>query len=1543
MKEGDETPKQKELPKVTPIKQELYTKFEDLSKSERIEIQRPEMHKESKIEIIKTESLKPEIKKVEIPKPEIPEPIRKPEMPKPEVFKPVPSPVEVPVSAPQKVEVLKLETLRTETPKLKVETPITQFEQTVKSETVQRTPTPTTPTKFEPLPRYTMKSTTYKQYSSLSGSSQQKYEEFSLTPEPPGQICYEPRKSEEVIEKGKRLQESYEEIASKEIPTTVTKTVPLTTSAKQAFIEESSTRSEFYKSEASGPIYRPSAEIPVRPVSPRPSAEALEMEKLWASQKVIDERPTTTYSYEKQTTTSTSTQPAMDAISMEKMWAHKLSETSVQKSWPPPSAEPTKPAPSWSTQSTLERRWTPSTETTEKESKTVVQESVQTAYDKKWIPASSEKLFQEVKVESLNVPHYVAQVTHEHKVNEQEIIQRSAFAEHKETRQIEVVEEEAAKASDIIKSWPPKPVEREIPYKPTPLIESLPVRPVSVQDITDEVYLEPGPPPEIGFARPPVERTQSYVESVEQEIEKNLEKVPTRVLPGAVRTVPPPPLPPKKELPQAPPLPARVKFVQPVKKVIEIPYKPFERFPDLEPFPFKPDPAKPRPVKCGPPPTPSKFVKGKFTDSDYESDVEAIRIAVKWRPYASDTEEPCYRRVQPPKMKVMQRSRSTEKEPLPPSQFERPPQFEGPPRPVIDFESSKQIRKEAQQIKKQTKHYTKHIQYDTKKEVKKEVSPPDLKPGSPPVFVQPEPKPKPPSPKMKQKIVVDGYMADTDEPFTLRHRKTIKSEHRHEERSEHRQFYQSSHSSTESSIHKTTAPAKTSPPKFTQHKRHTQSTTSAKKELISTPIITSISTTEKIIDHGTKQETLEPFPYQAEPVRPKRVRAPPPPSPSRFVKGEFRESDYESEYEGRIPPVWRPSSAEPEPAYRPVRPDLTPTGRTSQASERVPTPPSQFDVPPQIGTMRPKFEPIEKPKKVVKMEEIVKPIAKPALYKPQPTIAKHEITDIIVATPAAPEKVLQPGTPPEIGYAPGPQKTQYYKSTTSAPYHNAIQTETSNVMHFNEATEHSRRTVSLQQTTKVIKFGDQSKETLQYKTDTDRQRYKGPPPPKPTKFIPGEFRESDYESEVESVRIKAKWVPTGSDTEDIHYRKVRPPPITRASSVPTPQERVCTPMEFDTRPPEMPSKISTESHISEISKRFGETKSSQITKSSDFALQPGSPPEYGYVPEKITKTTATKLASKHMDSMTQSFKSKAQKFVNDIVGDVNKKTAQKPILKAKDDSDAQVYREETRAAQYGTKHVDPDTGLIYFKYDFGYEFGIVLPGESKSGEIPVPKKTIIEPPKRSTDIEMPVYHESSTKPSTNSHQPQFKPKKFTPSNKNVKWEPTSESEMSEYEGESKKKLPGTGARWEQSSCSPVSISPSLPSTSPAFNNYPGSAHIKGTETPPSCPSTPGSIPAHQGLGKRAPLFITPLRDIAVVNGQTARFECIVQSEPPPSILWSKNGRIIENSADHQIFYRNGVCRLTVPRAFPEDAGTYTCTATNQVGAVGTTATLQVPG
>lgn len=59
----------------------------------------------------------------------------------------------------------------------------------------------------------------------------------------------------------------------------------------------------------------------------------------------------------------------------------------------------------------------------------------------------------------------------------------------------------------------------------------------------------------------------------------------------------------------------------------------------------------------------------------------------------------------------------------------------------------------------------------------------------------------------------------------------------------------------------------------------------------------------------------------------------------------------------------------------------------------------------------------------------------------------------------------------------------------------------------------------------------------------------------------------------------------------------------------------------------------------------------------------------------------------------------------------------------------------------------------------------------------------------------------------------------------------------------------------------------------------------------------------------------PLKDIAVVNGQTARFECIVQSDPTTAVYWMKNNEVIENSAKTIIEFRNGVCRLTIPQAY----------------------------
>lgn len=67
----------------------------------------------------------------------------------------------------------------------------------------------------------------------------------------------------------------------------------------------------------------------------------------------------------------------------------------------------------------------------------------------------------------------------------------------------------------------------------------------------------------------------------------------------------------------------------------------------------------------------------------------------------------------------------------------------------------------------------------------------------------------------------------------------------------------------------------------------------------------------------------------------------------------------------------------------------------------------------------------------------------------------------------------------------------------------------------------------------------------------------------------------------------------------------------------------------------------------------------------------------------------------------------------------------------------------------GTKHVDPNTGIIYFKYDFGYEFGVIfedgkkIVGGVRNGNQNgnTQEKRIL--PARTSDIEVPVLHEKT--------------------------------------------------------------------------------------------------------------------------------------------------------------------------------------------------------
>lgn len=168
-------------------------------------------------------------------------------------------------------------------------------------------------------------------------------------------------------------------------------------------------------------------------------------------------------------------------------------------------------------------------------------------------------------------------------------------------------------------------------------------------------------------------------------------------------------------------------------------------------------------------------------------------------------------------------------------------------------------------------------------------------------------------------------------------------------------------------------------------------------------------------------------------------------------------------------------------------------------------------------------------------------------------------------------------------------------------------------------------------------------------------------------------------------------------------------------------------------------------------------------------------------------------------------------------------------------------------ARTGTKQIDPDTGLIYFKYDFGYEFGIILPGEGKK-TVESSKKSI-QGKRRSSDIEVPIIHEFTEKKANGFMKKgtflnrQNKIGNKFGNSKTVKWEPTSESEFSEAEEKEKnlnKKQLNKGdtessmappslvipssvspSRWDRTTPSPLSLSPSLPSLSPRQSSATG--------------------------------------------------------------------------------------------------------------------------
>ncbi|XP_014601997.1 PREDICTED: uncharacterized protein LOC106785786 isoform X2 [Polistes canadensis] len=1492
---------------------------------------------------------------------------------------------------------------------------------------------------------------------------------FNLVPEPPPEIGYMPKpgeikkKSPEVPIKAKQLQESFEKTLSpidapiggvKIFPTIPQKIIespkvvkkpstmppPPFELDKKEIVEEICIKKDVHEKKdgkmlkedkIESPKFVPATSI-IRSVSPsRPWSSSSDVEtRSHVSTDISEYRCHSAASSHQEILRSISPRPSVDGLAMEKSWAKKNTEA-TRKSWPP-----TPPPPSDSTPTGIKQFPTDDYKTSTKEFKQETERTPDGGIKKTSVESSSslekhswsskqesmEKIAMErapspppkvppiiYKAETIKVDHAIntiqEQSMHEKYISECDVKKQSSSEK--------IVEEYSLKspwsvdtdlkAPGLVKSVePPKKI----------FVPSQESSRKTESYSYDSVILEPGPPPEIGYVPPPMVKEKK----MEKSLEMSLETKPAKILsPGAIRTIPssvaqkkeeaPPVLPPKDVRITPPPLPAK-----------QLPLD------NLESFPFKPS-ASPTTVTTKPitklvPPvtTPTKFVKGTF-GSDYESDMD-IHVKPKWRPYESDSEEPRYRRVQAPVSKQTVRPRSTEPEPLPPSKFDTPPvEFSGPSKSLLTEESQQKMYKKTT-FKRHERETKQQQQQQPKYQPSQPQTPPILlKPGSPPIYVQPttsKPQPpkspptkKPESPKFKIKTFQQesGYMADTDEPLQQKASNiTIqKSFGKHDGSS-------SSASSSHMESRTSYSESKSEYFESKSYHSHQQQQQQQKKEVSSFVPITTTTTTPSPSSFPSSFPSQKPAPQQrtsfvektyssssgTEPTKLKTAKETvfttdssshrkmettrkvhgPSPSPSRFVKGEFRESDYESDYDGRISSIWKPRTTieTDDRSFKPVKPTLTGPGKHKE---------------PIVSTSA---------------DKLIEGTSSSSYDKITSTMNEFEQDNRIeedrsIVTPTRIKQVLLPGSPPEIAYAPPQGQETYYEARAGMPYHNAIGTETRKTVRMDESTENSRRIVTVEQTSRVIKFGDTQKSTtndlgspIDHKTKIQKQSKSYYRVPTPKKFVQGQFRESDYESDVDSSRIRPKWAPADSDSEDPRYRRVQPPSgkSVRSSSLPVRQEHVVSPLEFDTGPPPPSSTMKRQTSMTQLRDEIRTSKlesnkyqQQPFSRHDESILQPGSPPEFGFVSRTdVVKKAANHVASRHMSDMTSTFKSKTEKFVSDIQSDLKQG---KPILKhpaesrVSDGDEPRTYREESRVAEHGMKQIDPDTGLIYFKYDFGYEFGIVLPGEGKK-TLTSTNKTI-QGQRRASDIEVPIVHEFTTKKEngyakkgngmSSSSTRSTKSAKFGPS-KTVKWEPTSESEFSEAEDtkNSRRRYPGVGgdsittmppppslvipcspspSRWDHTTPSPLSLSPSLPSLSPRYSSAtgpPSNVDSAGSPWPTSngVSSTKEVIqPYLEILPKKAPLFITPLRDIAVVSGQTARFECIVQAEPQPNILWSKDGRIIENSSNYEIHYRNGVCRLTITHAYPDDAGTYACTATNGLGSTVTSSTLQVPG
>ena len=90
-----------------------------------------------------------------------------------------------------------------------------------------------------------------------------------------------------------------------------------------------------------------------------------------------------------------------------------------------------------------------------------------------------------------------------------------------------------------------------------------------------------------------------------------------------------------------------------------------------------------------------------------------------------------------------------------------------------------------------------------------------------------------------------------------------------------------------------------------------------------------------------------------------------------------------------------------------------------------------------------------------------------------------------------------------------------------------------------------------------------------------------------------------------------------------------------------------------------------------------------------------------------------------------------------------------------------------------------------------------------------------------------------------------------------------------------------------------------------------------------------------------PRFDIPPEDAGVIEGDIAIVQATISAWPEPEIRWFREGANIENCADYQVTYEDGIAQLMIRNCYPDDAGKFTVSARNQMGASSATCILSV--